>query len=128
MSIRHVEDLRKIRPLVAFIIERFPDIFTKDFRPNIKPIPAAIVLNRPMMNLNTSFNDSFENIPIPNNKSSTNKNIPNLLIPSPTNEAYTVLLESLPSARSSVNINSSEWKVSFNEYFIKFSYLFVRLI
>lgn len=32
MSIHHQEDLKKIRPLIGFIIENFPQIFTKDLK------------------------------------------------------------------------------------------------
>lgn len=32
MSIRHMEDLRKIRPIISFMIENFSEIFTKDLK------------------------------------------------------------------------------------------------
>jgi hypothetical protein len=40
MSIRHMDDLRRIRPIIAFIVERCLDIFTKDLKPLPKLIPA----------------------------------------------------------------------------------------
>lgn len=36
LSVRHQEDLRRIRPIVSFLIERYPDIFTKDLKPIVK--------------------------------------------------------------------------------------------
>eukprot|EP00600_Ochromonadales_sp_CCMP1393_P007004 CAMPEP_0174958510 /NCGR_PEP_ID=MMETSP0004_2-20121128/2664_1 /TAXON_ID=420556 /ORGANISM="Ochromonas sp., Strain CCMP1393" /LENGTH=952 /DNA_ID=CAMNT_0016206731 /DNA_START=63 /DNA_END=2920 /DNA_ORIENTATION=+ len=36
MSIRHMEDLRKIRPVVSFILENYEEVFTED----LKPVPV----------------------------------------------------------------------------------------
>ena len=52
MSIRHMEDLLKTRPVIAFMIENFNDIMTKDLfpRPPVETVPA-IINSKPTINL-----------------------------------------------------------------------------
>ena len=41
MSIRHQVDLRRIRPVLTFLIENASSIFTRELKP--RPVPAAVV-------------------------------------------------------------------------------------
>jgi hypothetical protein len=64
MSIRHMEDLKKIRPVVSFIIENYDDLFVFDLKP-VKSYAAAVIRSRnpsitgtSIHNLSTAFSTS----------------------------------------------------------------------
>ncbi len=74
MSIRHMEDLKKIRPLVCFVVENCEDVFT----PGLKPTPAssasspdrgnvdslAFSLGSTMMMVDAASSKSFVDLPM----------------------------------------------------------------
>eukprot|EP01035_Chromulina_nebulosa_P032884 gene32884-43980_t len=42
MSIKHMEDLRRIRPIIAFIVENFEEVFTSDLKPTVAPATVKV--------------------------------------------------------------------------------------
>lgn len=58
MSIRHIEDLRRVRPIIAFLVEKYPDIFTKDLR----PIPVQTIKQSVSEDLSSKSNDGYKEI------------------------------------------------------------------
>ena len=82
MSIKHIEDLRKIRPVISFLIENYEEIFTSDMKPAVQ----STIKNKVGNNNNSSSKISETVNESSNNIKGTKKFTPKILV----NEEVTV--------------------------------------
>lgn len=110
MSIRHMEDLLKIRPVIAFIIENFNEIMTKELRP------------RPIIAVTQVYPNDFSDLPSPirnqTQKSSERSHVsypfpPNIQIPfdDEKNNNNNSIINDVQHVCRNVNFQSWEWKM-----------------
>jgi len=118
MSIRHMEDLLKIRPVIAFLIEHFNEILTKD----VQPRPPVVVSSS-----QTKPNNNYNDLPSPirNQSHRVSDNIkphvsypfpPNIQIPfddeKSTNHNNTNAIDNdVHHVSRNINFQSWEWKM-----------------
>ena len=119
MSIRHMEDLLKIRPVIAFLIEHFNEIMTKDLQPR----PPVVVVASSQVKPNNNYNDLPSPIRNQTQRSLENSKSyvsypfpPNIQIPfddeKTTNHNNTITMDNdVQHVSRNINFQSWEWKM-----------------
>ena len=110
MSIRHMEDLLKIRPVIAFIIENFNEIMTKDLRPR----PPVVVASSKL------YPDNYNDLPSPiRNQIQKNSDPvkPFVSYPFPPNIQIPFVDDDKNNSQSSINNDNDVQHVSRNVNF-----------
>lgn len=146
MSIRHMEDLKKLRPVIAFFIENYLDLFTVVRSSSIKLTTSespTIELSAPSLDRSNSISetasmivDSSTKEGIEESKSRSNSNDPvfprpNLLvmIPSVNPNAMDTSHDSDTDSEKSVgsSYSDNEWRVSRLQKLLLLKYIYFFL-
>eukprot|EP01034_Spumella_vulgaris_P025121 gene25121-31538_t len=118
MSIRHMEDLKKIRPVISFIIENYDDLFVFDLKP-IKSYAAAVSRSRNpsitggIHGLSTTFSTSMSmmvDVPAPLTKQFSGSQVPDPVSPVNDHKSFGLirpanLLVMIPPSSSSSDLS-----------------------